>query len=142
MVLPDVNVLVHAHRSDSSSHREYRSWLDRARNGNEPLGLTDQVLSGFVRVVTHPRVFKDPTPTPRALAFVETLYASPTAVRVRPGDRVWSIFAELVTETASRGNLIPDAYLAATAIEAGATLFTADRGFARFGRLRWRHPLT
>jgi len=141
MLLPDVNILVYAHRRDTDFHREFRSWLDRSRQGSEPLGLADQVLAGFVRVVTHPRVFLDPTPPREALRFVDSLAESPAATPVRPGNRAWAIFRDLVEKTAPKGNAIPDAYLAATALETGALLCTADRGFARYPDLRWRHPL-
>ncbi len=58
----DVNVLVYAHRRDAPDHARYQEWLELARSADEPLGLTDVVLSGFIRVVTHPRVFAEPTP--------------------------------------------------------------------------------
>lgn len=73
----DVNVLVYAHRLESPDHDRYATWLDEARAGDEPLGLSDMVLSGFLRVVTHPRVFKEPTPLASALEFVDALRAAP-----------------------------------------------------------------
>jgi len=141
MLFVDVNVLVYAHRPESPRHEEFLRWLEAARIGDEPLGISDQVLAGFVRVVTHPRVFKDPTPLAVAVEFAAALRSAPAALSVVPGGRGWSIFEELVAQTDARGNAIPDTFLAATAIEQGATLVTADRGFARFPRLRWRHPL-
>ena len=141
MLLCDVNLLVYAHRPDVAMHTEYRGWLEEARSGDEPLALVDQVLAGFIRVVTHPRVFRDPTPSPAALAFAAALRSSPATIAVQPGERTWPIFHELVTRTGAKGNAIPDAYLAAIAIDLGATFYTADRGFARFEGLRWQHPL-
>jgi toxin-antitoxin system PIN domain toxin len=137
----DVNVLVFAHRLEAPNHDRYRAWLDEARSGEEPLGLAEPVLAGFLRVVTHPRIFREPTPLDIALDFVEGLLRSPTATRVVPGERHWSLFTELCRRVAATGNLVPDAYLAALAVELGATWVTADRGFARFPGLRWRHPL-
>lgn len=99
------------------------------------------VLSGFLRVVTHARIFTPPAPIERALAFVEGLRKQNTAVNVSPGRRHWEIFARLCREADARGNLVPDAYLAALAIESGSELVTTDRDFSRFGGLRWRHPL-
>ncbi len=141
MLFVDVNVLVYAHRPEAPRHPEFLRWLEAARTDDEPLGVADQVLAGFLRVVTHPRIFKDPTPTPVAMEFVGALRSAPAVLTVAPGGRVWPIFEELVTRTDARGNAIPDALLAAMAMEQGATLVTADRGFARFDRLRWRHPL-
>jgi len=73
----DVNVLVYAHRPESPGHAALRAWLDDARRATEPLGLPSVVASGFLRVVTHPKIFKDPTPLPTALAFVDALLSSP-----------------------------------------------------------------
>jgi len=137
----DVNVLVYAHRRESPEHDLYREWLDTARGGSEPLGISSLVLSGFLRVVTHPRVFREPTPLTDALAFTEAVRAAPGSVDVQPGPRHWAIFAQLCRAADVRGNLVADAYLAALAIEQGATWYSADRGFARFDGLRWRHPL-
>lgn len=106
-----------------------------------PFGLTAAVLVRFVRVVTHPRVFSPPTPLESALAFVEALRSEPNAVFLSPGARHWDIFTRICRAAGARGNLVPDAYLAALAIENGSELVTADRGFARFPGLSWRHPL-
>jgi uncharacterized protein len=141
MLCADVNVLVYAHRADSPEHKRYREWLDAARQAPEPIGLADIVASGFLRIVTHPRVFGDPTRLDDALSFVEALRVSPSVLSISPGDRHWDIFVDLCNATGARGNTIPDAYLAALAIEQGATWISADRGFGRFPGLRWQHPL-
>ena len=109
--------------------------------GDEPVGVSELVLSGFVRVVTHPRVFDPPDTIEAALAFADAVRSQPGAVPVAPGDRHWTIFANLCRASAARGNLVPDAYLAALAIENGAEFITTDRDFSRFPGLRWRHPL-
>lgn len=137
----DVNVLVYALRDDTDRHDEYRRWVDDARRGPEPLGLADAVASGFVRVVTHPKVFRTPTPPSVALDFVESLRTSPAVVPITPAARHWVIFRDLCRSTEARGNAVPDAFLAAVAIENGATWCSADRGFARYPTLRWEHPL-
>jgi len=141
MLFVDVNVLVYAHRPEAARHGEFLGWLEEARTGDEPVGIADHVLAGFLRVVTHPRVFKDPTPTGVALEFATAVRSSPAVLPVFPGERSWPIFEDLVAASEARGNAIPDAMIAAMTIEQGATLVTADRGFARFPRLRWRHPL-
>jgi toxin-antitoxin system PIN domain toxin len=104
-------------------------------------GLSDLVLSGFLRIVTHPRVFRDPTPLGMALKFTVGLRDHRNAVRIDPGERHWDIFQRLCEAVSARGNLIADAYLAALAIEIGAEWVTTDRDYARFPGLRWRHPL-
>lgn len=136
----DVNVLVNAHRTEAPEHEPHLDWLDEARVAHEPLALSDLVLSGFLRVVTHPKVFVDPTPLEVALEFADNIRASPACVRLSPGERHWPIFVDLCRRSDARGNLVPDAFLAALAIEHNATLVTADRDFRRFPALRVEHP--
>ena len=142
MILPDVNVLVYAHREDSVRHSDYRDWLNRTLASDAAFGISDLVLSGFLRVVTHPRVFSDPTPLDVAMEYAASVRNHPHAVTLAPGERHWEIFQRLCQEVSARGNLIADAYLAALAIEAGAEWITTDRDYARFSGLRWRHPLS
>ncbi|MGH2539916.1 MAG: type II toxin-antitoxin system VapC family toxin [Actinomycetota bacterium] len=137
----DVNVLVYAHRPEADRHEEYHSWLDAARRSDEPLGIVDHVLCGFLRIVTNPRVFRDPTPLGSAIRFADAIRASPASISVAPQERHWSLFTDLCRSVEARGNLVPGAYLAALAIESGGTWITADRGFARFPGLHWAHPL-
>ena len=141
MILPDVNVLVYAHREDSPNHRAYREWLESAINSDQAYGITDIVLSGFLRVVTHPRVFNPPSTIEQALAFVHDVRNQPNCVIIRPGPRHWAIFEELCRAANVKGNLVPDAFLAALAIESGSEWITTDRDYSRFPGLSWRHPL-
>ena len=140
MILPDVNVLVYAYREDAANHVRYRSWLEGVLNGPEAYGLSDLVLAGFLRVVTHPRVFSPPSPTGQALDFAEVLRGHPNCVSVAPGPRHWDIFSSLCRDPGVKGNLVPDAYLAALAIESGSEWMTSDRDYSRFPGLRWRDP--
>jgi len=103
--------------------------------------VSDLVLSGFLRIVTLPRIFRIPTPLEEALHVVAKLRAQPNCVRVTPGARHWEIFVRLCQQADAKGNLIPDAYLAALAIESGSEWITTDRDYSRFPGLRWRHPL-
>jgi uncharacterized protein len=141
VILADVNVLVYAYRAEAVDHASYWRWLDSVANGDEAFALSDIVLSGFLRVVTHPRVFRPPSPIDDALGFTEDLLSQPNCVMIRPGPRHWGLFARLCRDNGAAGNLVLDAYLAALAIEAGCELITTDRDFARFDGLRWRHPL-
>jgi hypothetical protein len=100
------------------------------------------VLSGFMRIVTNRRIMKTPSTIEEALAFMGELREQPNAVTLAPGPRNWSIFERLCREAETTGDLVPEAYLAALAIEHGAELITADADFARFAGLRWRHPLS
>lgn len=142
MIVPDVNVLVYAYRREAEHHAAYAAWLAEVVAGAEDLGLLDTVLVGFVRVVTNPRVFADPAPTADALAMVDALRGSPSARSLGASDASWSRLASLAAQDVSlRGNLVPDAHLATTAMVHGARVATADRGFARFPGLRWFDPV-
>lgn len=141
MNLCDINVLVFAHREDAVDHRRYANWLDETINSDEAYGVSEMVLSGFMRIVTNRRIMKTPATADEALRFIRTLREQPNAVALAPGPRNWEIFERLCREAGATGDLVPDAYLAALAIEHGAELITTDRDFARFPGLRWRHPL-
>lgn len=141
MILPDVNVLVYAHKEEVLEHRDFAAWLTQLVESDQAFALSDVVLSGFLRIVTHPRIFDPPSSVEVALAFVEELRSQPNCFLLEAGKRHWDIFTKLCRLVNARGNAIPDAYLAALAIESGSELVTTDRGFARFPGLRWRHPL-
>ena len=141
MQSPDVNILVSAFREDAVHHQRCHGWLIEALSGREQIGLSELVLSGALRVLTHPRVFHPPTPTEAATAFVDALLAQPASVALRPGGGHWRIFRGLTATLSLTGNRIPDAYHAALAIEHGCTWVTLDRGFAAYPGLRLRNLL-
>ena len=142
MLLFDVNVLVYAFRQDIPESDRYAAWLEDVINSETAYGLSDLVLSGFIRIVTHPRILSPPATIGEALNFTETIRTQPQCVTVSPGPRHWQIFTRLCKEAGVQGNLVPDAYLAAMAMESGSEWVTTDRDFARFPGLRWRHPLS
>jgi toxin-antitoxin system PIN domain toxin len=141
VTLPDVNVLLSAHREDSEHHGVCHGWLLETMKGEAPFGLSELVLASVVRLATHPKIFRHPTRLDVALAFIAGLLQQPNAIVVRPGPGHWGIFSRLCREADTRGNLVTDAYLAALAIEAGCEWVTLDGDFARFRGLKWRRPL-
>ena len=141
MVLIDVNVLLYAHREETPDHLKYRSWLEELMHSPQAYGMTDMVLSSFLRIATHPRIFDPPSPLGAALTFADQVRDRPNCVAIRPGGRHWDIFTGLCRDVQCKGNLVQDAYLAGIAIESGSEWITTDRDFSRFPSLRWRHPL-
>lgn len=141
MILPDVNVLVYAFRQDSPHHETCRKWLEDLISADGSYAVTGLALSGFLRVVTHPAVFNQPSSLRAALKFTRALRDQPNCLVISPGARHWGIFERLCRESNARGNLIPDAYLAALAIEAGCEFATLDRDFGQFAGLRTVNPL-
>ncbi len=140
MLLPDVNVLVAAHRASAPRHEEARRWLVTALEADDPVALCLPVVSGFVRVGTSPRVFTPPTTPDEAFRFVTALAAHPSTLWLNPGRQYLHLFQDLCTAGDARGDLVSDAVIAALALEAGATVVTYDRDFARFPGLRWHPP--
>jgi uncharacterized protein len=141
MLLPDVNVLIYAHRRESPEHDRYAEWLARLAEGPEPFGLSELGASGFVRIVTNPKIWEEPTTTKDALEFIGRLRQRSNARLLTHGPASWDIFANLCIAAQARGKLIADAYHAALALEYGCELVTADSDFGRFAGLRYRHPL-
>jgi toxin-antitoxin system PIN domain toxin len=138
VILPDVNVLLYAFRSDSDDHTAHRAWLEGVVNGEGAYGMSPQVLASVLRIATHPRIYMRPSRFPDALAFVSVLLSQPHCQIIQPGPRHWEIFTRLCASANAYGNLVQDAWLAALAIESGCEWITNDRDFARFQGLRWR----
>ena len=136
MQSPDVNILVSAFREDAVHHERSRRWLVNALASRERVGLSELVLSGVLRVLTHARVFDPPTPSGAAVEFVDALLAQPGSMTLRPGDGHWRIFRGLAVTLQLMGNRLPDAYHAALAIEHGCEWVTLDRGFSIYPGLR------
>ena len=119
MLMPDVNVLVYAHREDAEAHGEHAEWLSALAEGDEPFALSEPALHGFLRVVTNRRIFIRPSTLDEALAFIGELRRRPTCHLVRPGPRHWDIFVSLCRRARATAGLVSDAYHAAVAIEHG-----------------------
>ena len=141
MILPDDNILIYAFLEAAPEHRVYSDWLDGVRQSGDDLLLPAAVLTGFLRIVTNPRVIAVPPSATQAMSFVTALIRGVRVRQVLDESAVWQSFSGLIDDDPQiRGNLVPDAYLAAVAISHGAMLASNDRGFARFPGLRWFDP--
>ena len=141
MILLDANLLVYAHVTSLTQHHAARSWLDSRLNGPTPVGLPWPTLLSFVRLVSNPRIFEHPQPISKAWKQVDDWLTCPVAWIPQPTERHREILGSFLTDSFGRSNLVPDAHLAALAIEHGLTLCSTDRDFARFPNLRWEDPL-
>jgi toxin-antitoxin system PIN domain toxin len=141
VILPDVNLLVHAYNQDSPAHRPARRWLEDSLSGEVPVGFAWAVLLGFLRLTTQPRVLRRPLPVATAVGHLRAWLAQPPVFLVHPGDRHAGILFGLLERLGTSGNLTTDAHLAALAVEHQAELLSTDADFARFPGLRWRNPL-
>ena len=140
MQLIDVNILVQAHRKDADHHAAISKWLVQSLNQPVGVAVSELVLSGTLRIITHPKVFKEPTPLGAAIEFIEDFRSRPNTHILAPGENHWSIFIELCRKAEAKGNFVPDAYHAALALEYGCEWISLDRGFRRYPGLELRHP--
>jgi uncharacterized protein len=140
LILPDVNVLIYAFRTDSEDHGQYKEWLESVVNGPAAYGIAPQVLSSVVRITTHPRIYAHPSSRADVFDFCRALLEQPNATVTAPGNRHWAIFEDLCEKARATGNLAQDGWFAALAIESGCEWITTDRDYARFPGLHWRSP--
>jgi hypothetical protein len=141
VILVDGNLLVYAHVASFRQHERARDWLDAQLTGGAPVGLPWPSLLGFLRLVTNPRVFRRPEPVARAWGQVEAWLQAEVAWIPEPTERHRDVLGGLLAVAGVQANLVPDAHLAALAIEHGLLLCSTDGDFGRFPQLRWQDPL-
>lgn len=140
MILPDVNVLVHAHNSDSPVHQPVRIWWDGCLAGTEGVGLAWVTLLGFVRITTHRKILLRPLAVDEVLGWVASWLALPHVHIPHPSDRHFDGLREALEGLGTAGNLTTDAHLATLARQRGYVLYSTDADFTRFPDLRWVNP--
>ena len=141
MILVDANLLIYAHVDTFAQHALARNWLDDRLNGAAPVGLPWPSLLGFLRVTTNPRVFERPAPMSQAWRQVQAWLDCERAWIPSPTERHREILDAVLEAAGVQANLVPDAHLAALALEHGLVLCSTDGDFARFAGLRWENPL-
>ena len=141
MILVDANILLYAENSLHPHNRKARKWWDNQLSGSRSVCLCWTVLSAFIRIGTNPRVFEFPLSLEQAVARVQSWLEQPCARVVRPTDRHWTVFQQMLSDGRAVANLVTDAHLAALAIEHGCRLASTDSDFARFPKLKWINPL-
>ena len=140
MILPDVNVLVHAHNSDSAVHAAAKRWWDSCLGGSEGVGLAWAVMLGLVRIATNRRIVARPLATADVMARIAEWLSLPHFHIVQPSDSHFERLREQLERLGAAGNLTTDAHLAVLAMERGYVLYSTDADFARFDGLRWINP--
>lgn len=141
MILVDANLLVYAHVSSLREHERARSWLDGRLGGAAPVGLPWESLLAFVRLVSNPRIFERPEGVAAAWQQVREWLACPVVWVPLATERHAEVLDGFLPALVRRSNHVPDAHLAALAIEHGLSLCSSDADFARFPGLRWENPL-
>ncbi len=141
MIIPDVNLLIYAFNDGVKEYDSARQWWEGLLNGAERVGIPWTVSTGFVRVMTNPRAIYPPVTPGRAVDWVQEWFDHSHIVPINPGSQHLSHMRRLLEAVGVGGKLVPDAHLAAIAIEYQAELHSNDADFARFPGLRWRNPL-
>ena len=141
MTLIDANLLLYAYDPQAAQHATSRKWLEHTLSGPGLVRFAWLTIWAFLRISTNPRVYEQPLTMAEAERHVSAWLAQPVSAILEPGERHWEILRALTRGGQTAGPLVMDAALAAIAIEHGATLYTTDRDFARFPRLRWIDPL-
>ncbi len=141
MILVDAKLLVYAVYDRIDQHRAAREWLDEDLNGTTRVGLAWDSLLAFVRLLSNPRIFSPPLPMARAWRQVEEWLDLDNVWIPTPTHQHRAVMGALISQTNGKAKWVPDAHLAALAIEHGLTLCSADRDFARFSNLKWENPI-
>ncbi len=140
MRLLDANVVLAAHRDDHPHHASVRPWFDELLAGDEDFAVPTTVWGSFLRLATNRRIFEVPTPLVDAFAFIDATCAQPHHLLLSPGRRHVDLLRRCCEEADATGDLVPDAVLAAIAMEYGCEIVTLDRDFARFTSVRHHRP--
>jgi uncharacterized protein len=140
VILVDANILIYSHVKSFAQHEAARDWLDQQLNATTRVGMPWESLLAFLRLVTNPRVFERPEPIAQAWRQVRDWLSCDSVWMPQPTERHAAVLNELLTQPGIYANLVPDAHLAALAIEHGLTLCSTDGDFARFPMLRWFNP--
>lgn len=140
MILPDVNVLVHAHNSDSAVHDAAREWWDGCLAGPEGVGLAWAAVLGFVRITTSRKVVARPLGVREVTERIQGWLALPHVHIAQPSESHFARLRAQLDRLGTAGNLTTDAHLAVLAMERGYVLCSTDADFARFEGLRWTNP--
>jgi toxin-antitoxin system PIN domain toxin len=142
MIAPDTNLLLYAYHPESLHHAAAKAWLEEILSGAEPVGFPLPVIHAFIRLLTNPAIAGRIVTLTDTLSIVDDWLTLPQVSILLPGDRHWQLLKKVTLDGYASANLVPDAVIAAIAMEYGATIHTNDRDFARFPNLRWHNPLT
>ena len=141
MIVPDVNLLVYAHDTQSPFHDRARRWWEDALSGQRSVGVAWVAALGFIRITTNARIVHRAVPVNEACAAVRAWLGRRNVAVLHPGERHAELLFGLIEQLGAGANLTTDAHLAALAIEYQAELQSNDADFSRFSGLRWRNPL-
>lgn len=142
MIVPDLDLLIYAYNEGSEFHQEARTWWEELVNGTETVGIPWQVSDGFIRQMANPRILAEPWTPAEATRAVMAWLSHDHIVALSPGPGYLQTLERILADTVATTRLVPDATIAALAMENGAEVHTHNaRDFQRFPGLLWRNPL-
>jgi toxin-antitoxin system PIN domain toxin len=141
MILVDANILLYAEDESSEHHRIAKTWWDQKLSETFPVCLCWPTINAYLRISTNSRVYQNPLTLDQATKRVESWMKQPCVRLIHSTPAHWEIFRKMMKEGQARANLVPDAHLAALAIENGCVLYSFDADFSRFPDLKWKNPL-
>lgn len=141
MIIPDINLLVYAYNEGAPDHAAARRWWEDAVNGTERIGVPWIVSTGFLRLMTHPRVLVSPVPVSAAIEYVRDWFRYSHVTPLNPGAEHLDHLQRNLVAAGVGATLVTDAHIAALAMEYQAEVHSNDGDFSRFPGLRWRNPL-
>lgn len=141
MIVPDLNLLIYAHNEEAPYHASAKAWWEGLVNGEETIGVPWIVSTGFIRLMTHPRVLVHPATVMRAVDYVHEWFRFHHVIPLNPGTEFLGYFRQNLVDAGIGANLVTDAHIAALAMENQAEVHSNDIDFSRFRGLRWRNPL-
>ncbi len=142
MIVPDLNLLIYAYNEESEFHQRAEAWWTELVKGTEPVGMPWQVSDGFIRQMANPAIMASPWAPDEATRVVAQWFGSGHVIALNPGPSYLEILERFLSATGATMRLVPDATIAALALENGAEVHTNNtRDFQRFPGLMWRNPL-
>lgn len=141
MIVPDVNLLVYAYHENDPNHIAAKHWWEGLVNGVETIGVPWAVSMGFVRLMLNPKVLTTPMSPSETIGHVESWFGYDHIIPIDPGTKHLTLFQRILNASGRSPNLVPDAHIAALALERQATVHSHDSDFSRFPGLRWHNPL-
>lgn len=141
MILPDINILIHAHNLESPLHQRAKLWWDQALAGPIGVGIAWVTILGFIRIATHRQILHNPMTPHEACSRIAEWLSLPHVHIALPAEGHFARLQKSLETLGTAGNLTTDAHLATLAMERGYVLCSTDVDFARFANLKWINPL-
>ena len=141
MILIDANILLYAEDSLNPLNKKTAKWLDEQLSGDTPVCFCWLTINAYLRISTDRRVFSKPLSISQAAERVESWLKQPCVKIIHPSNCHWKLFKGIIVGCQASANIVPDAHLAALAIEHGCILYSTDSDFSRFPKLKWQNPL-